>query len=1105
MTTSATPQTDPHEARRAQVRSLLLGASAAQRADTAVTAIPAAGPEARVASYSQERMWLLEQMMPGYNTSTVIRVRGVLDTDVLARSFTVVSGRHEVLRTVFDERDGAPVPRVLPAAPVTVRVHDVVGNDAGERYAAGVEFARELMREPFSLADGPVFRVAVARLAEDDALLILVVHHIAIDGTSMRVLWSELSRAYAALAAGREPELPPLPLQYGDYAAWSRTHQTPERLGHQLKHWRERLAGASADELPTDRPRPAVRTGNGSQFSFTVDGELGAAVNRFSREHNATAFMTLTAAFSVVLARHSATRDVTLGTPIAGRGRPELDGLIGYFVNTLLIRTELADDPSFEELLVRTRANTLASYEHQELPFEALLAELQPERDPSRNPLFQVLFALGDEETDDLVLPGLTTERVELVDGKSRFDLNVALTRSGDTFSGIAYYEADLFEQATISRLMRHFVTFLRNALAEPDRPVSGVGMVDAAERDRLLAAGSGERVEFSGGLLTDLVDAVAARAPHAPAVTDSRSTLTYAELTGRANHLATRLRDAKVTPDTPVGLWMDRSAEMTITLLAILKAGGAFLPLDPDLPVGRVKTLLTDAGAPLICVDSHRAQALTTTPTEATGAPTVLDCGPGTLTKSSPTPPDNTITGDNLISVYYTSGSTGTPKGVASTHTGWTNRMQWMQAQYPLTPGDTVLHKTVLSFDDSAVEIFWPLIAGATVVMLPPGLHRDPRAIADWSNNHHITALHFVPSMLNLFLDEITPTRQPLTHLRHVISSGEALRPDLVTKFHQRLAHTPAHLHNQWGATEVSIDSTSHTCTPQDEQAPDVSLGNAIANNQVLILDEHLNPVPDGVPGELYLGGTGLARGYLHDPRKTAAAFLPHPYHHGERLYRTGDRGIRRHDGRLTFLGRTDSQVKIRGIRIEPAEIEHTLRRHPAIRDAVVTKWEPTPGDQRLAAYITLHHPTTDNNTLTTDINTHLADRLPLYMIPSTLTVLDHIPVNANGKTDHHALPRPTTDTHTPTTRANGPAEELIARTWSDVLNRPDLDIHANFFALGGHSLLATRIISRLRTTLSPDIPLALIFDNPTIHTMATAIGHLMPASGTADGRTSL
>ncbi|MEW2304994.1 amino acid adenylation domain-containing protein [Streptomyces sp. NPDC006655] len=1102
MTTSRTPQADPREARRAQVRSLLQGARAARRADAAATAIPVAGPDARVASYSQERMWLLEQMMPGYNTSTVIRVRGALDTEVLARSFTVVAGRHEVLRTVFDERDGAPVPRVLPAAPVPVQVHDVVGDSAGERYAAGVEFARSLMREPFSLATGPVFRVAVVRLAEDDALLVLVVHHIAIDGTSMRVLWSELSRAYTALAAGREPELPPLPLQYGDYAAWSRDHQTPERLGHQLEFWRQRLAGASTDELPTDRPRPAVRTGNGAQFSFTVDGELGAAVNRFSREHNATAFMTLTAAFSVVLARHSATRDVTLGTPIAGRVRPELDELIGYFVNTLLIRTELADDPSFEELLARTRANTLSSYEHQELPFEALLEELQPERDPSRNPLFQVLFALGDEETDDLVLPGLATERVELVDGKSRFDLSVALTRSGDAFSGIAYYESDLFEPATISRLMRHFVTFLRNALAEPGRPVSGVGMVDAAERERLLATGLGEATVFPEGLLTDLVDAVAAATPHAPAVTDSENTLSYAELTGRANHLAARLREAGVVADTPVGLWMDRSAEMAVTLLAILKAGGAFVPLDPDLPLGRAVQVLTDAGAPVACADAERAALLTGARDGAGAGCAVLDCGPGTLTGSSPAAPGSGVTGDNLISVYYTSGSTGTPKGVASTHAGWTNRMQWMQAQYPLTPGDTVLHKTVLSFDDSAVEIFWPLIAGATVVMLPPGLHRDPRAIADWTSDHHIAALHFVPSMLTLFLDELTPTRQPLTHLRHVISSGEALRPDLVATFHDRLAHTPARLHNQWGATEVSIDSTSHTCTTDDHDA-DVPLGRAIANNEVLLLDEHLDPVPDGIPGELYLAGVGLARGYLGDARKTAAAFLPHPRVPGTRLYRTGDRGIRRADGSLVFLGRVDSQVKIRGIRIEPAEIEHTLRRHPGVRDAVVSTWEPVPGDQRLAAYITAEH-TGPEDELLAGLTTHLSDLLPLYMIPSSITVLDRIPVNANGKTDHRALPEPKAAAEETATRASGAAEELVAGIWSEVLGRPELDVDANFFALGGHSLLATRIVSRLRTALSPDIPLALIFDNPTIRTMAEAVGHLLPASGTADGRTS-
>ncbi|MEW1824194.1 amino acid adenylation domain-containing protein [Streptomyces sp. NPDC088196] len=1092
----AGPEAGPQAARRAQVRSLLQGARAAQRGDAAATAIPAAGPGVPVASYSQERMWLLEQMMPGYNTSTVIRVRGALDVDVLARSFTVVAGRHEVLRTVFDERDGAPVPRVLPAAPVPVPVHEAVGANADERHAAGVELARELMREPFSLSDGPVFRVAVVRLAEDDALLVLVVHHIAIDGTSMRVLWSELSRAYEALAIGREPELPPLPVQYGDYAAWSRVHLTPERLRHQLDHWREQLAGASADELPTDRPRPAVRTGNGAQFSFAVDGELGAAVNRFSREHNATAFMTLTAAFSVVLARHCAAREVTLGTPVAGRVRPELDGLIGYFVNTLLIRTQLADDPSFEALLARTRADTIASYEHQELPFEALLKELQPERDPSRNPLFQVLFSLGDEETDDLVLPGLATERVDLIDGKSRFDLTVALTRAGDTFTGVAYYESDLFEPGTISRLMRHFVTFLRNALANPAGPVSRVGMVDEGERDHLLAAGLGESVMFPEGSLGDLVDGVAVAAPDAAAVTDSETTLSYGELTGRANHLAGRLRAAGVAADTPVGLWMDRSVEMAVTLLAIVKAGGAFLPLDPDLPVSRAVRLLTDAGAPVVCVDGQRAESLAGT------ALTVLDCGPGTLTESAPTAPDSGVTGDNLVSVYYTSGSTGTPKGVASTHAGWTNRMQWMQAQYPLAPGESVLHKTVLSFDDSAVEIFWPLLAGATVVMLPPGLHRDPRAIADWSARHDIVALHFVPSMLVLFLDEITPARQPFTRLRHVISSGEALRPDLVAAFHERLAGTPARLHNQWGATEVSIDSTSHTCVPQDERAGEVPLGEAIANNQVLLLDEHFNPVPDGVPGDLYLAGAGLARGYLGDARKTAAAFPPHPFADGRRLYRTGDRGIRRPDGSLTFLGRADSQVKIRGIRIEPAEIEHTLRRHPQVRDAVVTKWEPTPGDHRLAAYITTEH-TGDQDDVLVSLNAHLSDQLPLYMIPSSITVLDRIPVNANGKTDYRALPQPKATAQDTTTRASGAAEELVAGIWAEVLDRPDLDVHANFFALGGHSLLATRIVSRLRTALSPDIPLALIFDNPTIHTMAEAVGHLLPASGTADGRT--
>ncbi|MGW2831883.1 condensation domain-containing protein, partial [Streptomyces sp. NPDC001286] len=522
MTTSPTSRTDAPAARLAAVRSLLQGARVQQAEAAPVASIPALDSHDGVVSYSQERMWLLEQMLPGYNTSTLVRVRGVLDIEALARGFTLVAERHEVLRTVFDERDGAPVSRVLPPEPVRIEVHEPEGHDSDDRYAAGVEIARQLMREPFSLATGPVFRVAVVRLADDDSLLVLVVHHIAVDGSSMRVLWSELSQAYGEFVSGRTPILAPLPIQYGDYASWSRTNQTQDKLRPSLDHWRHHLAGAGTDELPTDRPRPTVRAGNGAQVSFTIDPELGASAARFAGEHNATPFMALLAAFSVVLARHSSTADVTVGTPIAGRVRPELDGLIGYFVNTLLVRTDLTADPSFTDLLVRTRTNTLAAYEHQELPFEALLEELQPERDPSRNPLFQVLFALGDEETDDLVLPGLRTERIDVVDGKPRFDLSVALTRHGDGFTGIAYYDADLFDHPTMSRLAQHFVTFLRNAVTAPERPVSAIGMVGAEERARLLDEGSGEVVVFEGGLLPDLIDAAAAATPDLPAVIDA-------------------------------------------------------------------------------------------------------------------------------------------------------------------------------------------------------------------------------------------------------------------------------------------------------------------------------------------------------------------------------------------------------------------------------------------------------------------------------------------------------------------------------------------------------------------------------------------------------
>ncbi|MEV6512397.1 amino acid adenylation domain-containing protein [Streptomyces sp. NPDC051642] len=1056
-------------------------------------------------SFPQERIWFLEQLSPGnlaYNAQATIRLRGPLDAKVLSATITEVVRRHEIFRTAFSTVDGVPVQEIRPPMAVRVPVVDLQDLPEEDRERRTEEVVRDTIRRPFELTDPPLARWLLIRHAPDDHTLVQVEHHFVHDGWSFGVLLDEIRAIYPELAAGRPSPLPEPPIQYADFAAWQRAWMRDEVLDRHLDYWQGHLKDAPLVlDLPTDRPRPRVPSFEGAALRVELPAELSRALRESSERSGVTLFASMLSSFAALLSRYSGQSDLVVGTGAANRRLAETERMLGMVVNTLPLRLDTSGSPDFDGLRQRVHEVLVETSDWQDVPLDRLVEAVAPPRVPSINPLFQVMFSFHNAIVPDLEFGGVRGTVLERHNGSSKMDMNIVVVpraqqRAGredhpdrDRITLIWEYASSLFDEDTMRRMVDQYVALLRSAVAEPDRPMDRIALVsrDTADREPpALGGGLGERVEFSGGLLTDLVDAVAADTPHAPAVTDSEGTLSYAELTGRANHLAARLRAVGVTADTPVGLWMDRSAEMVVALLAIMKAGGAFLPLDPDLPVGRAVALLTDAGAPLICADGQRAESLAGT------ALTVLDCGPGTLTESSPTAPDNGVTGDHLVSVYYTSGSTGTPKGVASTHTGWTNRIQWMQAQYPLTPGDTVLHKTVLSFDDSAVEILWPLIAGATVVTLPPGLHRDPRAIADWSAHHHITALHFVPSMLTLFLDEITPTRQPLTHLRHVISSGEALRPDLVSKFHQRLAPTGAHLHNQWGATEVSIDSTSHTCVTQDEWAGDVSLGEAIANNQVLVLDEHLNPVPDGVPGELYLGGVGLARGYLGDARKTAAAFVPHPFAGGERLYRTGDRGVRRPGGRLTFLGRADSQVKIRGIRIEPAEIEHTLRRHPRVHDAVVTKWEPAPGDHRLAAYITTHHDIAEDELLT-ELNTHLSDQLPLYMIPSSITVLDRIPVNANGKTDHRALPQPRYEADAVAVRPATEAEQLIDGIWAEVLDRSELDIHANFFALGGHSLLATRIVSRLRSALSVDVPLALIFDNPTVHTMATALENLL------------
>ncbi|GHH85681.1 non-ribosomal peptide synthetase [Streptomyces sulfonofaciens] len=1046
------------------------------------------------ASFSQERMWLLERMLDGYNSYEVVRLRGRLDVQALEEAFSCIVERHEVLRTVFTERDGAPVPLVRPAGPAPVSLVDVDGAGGGERLSRALARAEELVRQPFDLAAESPLRVTVLRLTPADHLLVVVVHHIAVDGSSMPLLWSELSAAYAALVEGRRPDLPELPIQYADYAAWSRERQHGEEMTRQLAYWREHLQGATGTELFTDRPRPPVRSGEGAHVRFALPAELTRRLTELGGQHKATFFMVLLAAFDATLRKHTAADDILIGTPIAGRTRAETEPLIGYFVNTLLMRTDLSGDPTFTELLERVRTTALDAYHNQELPFDALLQELRPERDPSRNPLFQIMFTLGDEETTTLRLPGLEAEPVAMVATKSRFDLNLSLTRRADTLEGVAIYATDLFERASIERFVDRFQRFLHNAAAHPERRLSAIDVLSPGEVESFEAFNRTGGV-FPDGLLHELVDAQAVRSPDAVAVVGADGErVSYAEVVGRANALAHRLVGLGVGPDVPVGLWMDRSVEMLVSLLGVLKAGGAYVPLDPDVPPARAVTVLTDGRIRFVCTDAGRAVHFVGCGVRAV----VCDV----LTESMPEAPVVPLLPDHLVSVYFTSGSTGRPKGVASTHRGWVNRMWWMQECYGIGPGETVLHKTILSFDDSAVELFWPLITGATVVMLGAGLHRDPRAILESAVRHRVSVLQFVPSMLNLFLDEVAGAGAGvgaggLGCLRHVVSSGEALQPYVVGRFFECLGGTPARLYNQWGATEVSIDSTAHTCVVEDVERGAVPLGVPIANNELLVLDDHLNPVPVGVPGDLYLAGVGLARGYWGDPRKTADVFVPHPGRSGGRLYRTGDQGVRHGDGEITFLGRSDHQIKVRGIRVEPGEIEHVLRSHPVVLEAIVTKWEPTPGDQRLAAYLVLGDGAPDFDALVKDLEADLLGKLPPYLVPGSFTPIAAVPTNANGKLDTKRLPVPrvvrSARAHTaPVTDT----EHLIADIWADVLQHPGPDVHTNFFSLGGHSLLATRTISRLRAALGLNVPLTLLFDHPTIHTMAKAVDGLAPTA---------
>ncbi|HEU5130974.1 MAG TPA: amino acid adenylation domain-containing protein, partial [Pyrinomonadaceae bacterium] len=809
--------------------------------------------------------------------------------------------------------------------------------------------------------------------------------------------------------------------------------------------------------MPTDRPRPAVQTFNGSSAAVVLPSALSEAVKQLSSGEGVTLFMSLLAVFQTLLYRYTGQNDIVIGTPIANRNRAEIEDLIGFFVNTLVMRTRLQADESFRELLQRVREVVLDAHSHQDLPFEKLVEELEPVRDLSRSPLFQVMFGLQNAPRESLELPGLTFNQLPSGSRTAKFDLEMSVTEGRQGLLVSLTYNTDLFEAGTIERMLGHFQTLLETVIADPEQRVGTCALMPAAEKEQVLIEWNNTVVDYGPSVTLDqLISAQVARTPNNVAVIFENEELTYAELDRRADKLARDLVRRGVGPDVAVAICMERSIELVVALVAVLKAGGAYVPLDPGYPQERLQFMIEDAQPAVVLNEEFFRKGVTTDDTDQS-------CG---------LKPD--LDSSNLAYVIYTSGSTGKPKGAMNTHAGIVNRLRWMQEHYRLGETDCVLQKTPFSFDVSVWEFFWPLITGARLVLGKPGGHQDPNYLAQLIARAKVTTMHFVPSMLQAFL--ATADVSQCASLKRVICSGEALSYEVQQRFHETMG---GELHNLYGPTEASVDVTYWACE-RDGQRQTVPIGKPIANTEIYILDTNSQPVPAGVAGELMIGGVGLGRGYLKRPDLTAERFQPHPFSTtpGARLYRTGD--LARYDatGEIEYLGRLDQQVKVRGFRIELGEIESALTAHSGVRECVVTAREVAPGDIRLIAYIVSVSETPTAEVL----REYLKQRLPDYMLPSFFVGLAELPHLPNGKIDRRSLPAPLQPESTREFVApRNEIESELAKIWTAVLRVERIGVYDNFFELGGHSLLATQVISRIRDDLKIELPLRYMFEYPT------------------------
>jgi aspartate racemase len=1089
--------------------------------------VPRTNREEVPLSFSQRRLWFVHQLDPDsacYNEPTAVRLVGRLNMDVFERCVNEIIKRHEILRAIFAAVEGVVVQAIRETINLTLPVVDLREFSTEERDAEIRRLALEEFQKPFDLSQGPLLRVKLIRTAEEEHVLLLTAHHIIFDGWSIGVFFDELAALYGAFCGDRPSPLSALPIQYADYAYWQRKFLEDQVLETHFAYWKEKLGGSlPVLELPTDRPRPAIQTTRGARHYISFPKSLAEALKALSQREEATLFMTLLAAFQTLLYRYTEQDDILVGSPVAGRNWAEVEPLIGCFLNTVVFRTDLSGNPSFRELLRQVRQVATEAYAHQEFPFEQLVEKLHPERDMSRNPLFQVMFVI--QNSHQRKFPGLSMTPLRLDRGAAPFDLILSIDETAEELDGWWEYNTDLFDDATIRRFASHFRTMLEGATANPNQRLSDLPLLSRDEEHQVLVKWNQTRVDYpKAACLHHLFEVQVERTPEAVSVVFENEQLTYCELNHRSNQLAHYLQKLGVKPDVLVGICLERSLEMVVGLLGVLKAGGAYVPLDPEYPKERLAFMIEDSGVSVLltqqrlgaCLPEHKSRVI------------YLDRDWESIAQENRDNSISQVNSHSLAYVIYTSGSTGQPKGVMIPHRAICNHMFWMQDQFPLTADDRVVQKTPFSFDASVWEFYAPLIAGGRLIIARPASHRDCAYLIDLITRQQVTVLQLVPSLLQLILNE--KEFDNCSSLRRVFCGGEILSTDLVKRFFER---STADLHNLYGPTEASIDATFWICR-QDREQRNVPIGRPISNVQVFVLDSRLKAVPIGVPGELHIGGVGLARGYWNRPELTREKFIPNPFSSEPSacLYKTGDVARYRPDGSLEFLGRIDQQIKLRGFRIELGEIEGVLSQHPKILTSVVMIREDSFGDKRLVAYVvpvqwkppavTEQYPTARENVLIVrednkgenDLAPHIAagrepapsmgelckylrQKLPEYMVPSAFVFLDCLPLTPNGKVDRKTLPSPDWNRSEVQGTYIAPRDAIevqLTKIWEKVLGHGPIGNRDNFFELGGHSLLATQVIHQIRKVFERTVPVTVLFQAPTVEQLAAVLRNECP-----------